>query len=117
MALRIVFMGTAELACASLKALIEEPGFEVLAAVTQPDRPAGRDLKPQPSAVKKLAVAKNLSVLQPERAREPGFIDQLCALAPDLIVVAAYEVEGRVLRTWKEEVDQQRREAQAGLVQ
>ena len=83
-------MGTAELACASLKALIEEPGFEVLAAVTQPDRPAGRDLKPQPSAVKKLAVAKNLPVLQPERAREPGFIDQLRALAPDLIVVAAY---------------------------
>ena len=83
-------MGTAELACASLKALIEEPGFEVLAVVTQPDRPAGRELKPQPSAVKKLAIATGRPVLQPEKAREPGFIDQLRALSPDLIVVAAY---------------------------
>lgn len=90
MALNILFMGTAELACASLKALVDEPGFAVLAAVTQPDRPAGRDLKPQPSAVKKVALAANLPVLQPERARDPGFIEQLRALAPDLIVVAAY---------------------------
>ncbi len=90
MPLRIIFMGTAELACASLKALIDNPSFQVLAVVTQPDRPAGRDLKLQPSAVKKVAAAAGLPVLQPERARDPLFIDELRRLAPELIVVAAY---------------------------
>lgn len=88
--LRIVFMGTAELACASLEALLHTPEFEVVAVVTQPDRPAGRDLKLQPSPVKKTAVAAGLSVLQPEKARHPEFIAQLQSLAPGLIVVAAY---------------------------
>lgn len=90
MKLRILFMGTAELACASLQALLGTPDFEVLAAVTQPDRPAGRDLKLQPSPVKKVAQAAGLPVLQPERARNPEFLEELRRLAPDLIVVAAY---------------------------
>ncbi|MBI3882297.1 MAG: methionyl-tRNA formyltransferase [Verrucomicrobia bacterium] len=88
--LRVIFMGTAPLACASLRALAESPAFEVAAVVTQPDRPKGRDLKLQPSAVKELALALNRPVLQPERARQPEFIEQLRALRPDLIVVAAY---------------------------
>ena len=89
-ALRIIFMGTAELSCASLEALIDSPGFQVVAVVTQPDRPKGRDLKLQASPVKELALRAGLPVLQPERARDEGFISQLRALQPDLIAVAAY---------------------------
>jgi methionyl-tRNA formyltransferase len=58
--------------------------------VTQPDQPKGRDLKLQPSAVKELALQRNLPVLQPTRARDEAFIEQIRQLAPDLIVVAAY---------------------------
>ncbi len=83
-------MGTAPLACASLQALADGPEFQVLAVVTQPDRPKGRDLKLQASAVKELALRLNLPVLQPERAREESFIEQLRQLEPDLLVVAAY---------------------------
>lgn len=83
-------MGTAPLASASLTALLESREFIVPAVVTQPDRPAGRDLKLQPSSVKKIALEKNLPVLQPERARDPKFFEQLRELNPDLIVVAAY---------------------------
>jgi methionyl-tRNA formyltransferase len=88
--LRVIFMGTAELACASLKALRESAEFQVAAVVTQPDRPRGRNLKPQPSAVKALALESGLEVLQPLRAREPGFVEQLRGFHPDAIVVAAY---------------------------
>ena len=88
--LRIIFMGTAELACASLEALIAQPDFMVVAVVTQPDRPKGRDMKPQPSPVKSTATRHHLPVLQPERARNEEFVAQLRALQPDLIVVAAY---------------------------
>jgi methionyl-tRNA formyltransferase len=83
-------MGTAELACPSLQALCRDPAFTVLAAVTQPDRPKGRDLKPQPSALKQAALALGLPVLQPEKARDPQFLERLRALRPDLMVVAAY---------------------------
>lgn len=83
-------MGTAELACASLKALLETPELSVVAVVTQPDRPAGRDMKLQFSAVKKTAVTAGVPVLQPGRARNPEFVEQLRSLAPDLVVVAAY---------------------------
>lgn len=88
--LRIVFMGTAEIACPSLAAVATRPGLSVVAVVTQPDRPRGRDLKVQASAVKQLAVAKDLPVLQPERARRTEFVQQLAGLRPDLIAVMAY---------------------------
>lgn len=88
--LRIVFFGTAELACASLATLARTPAFQVVAAVTQPDRPKGRDLKHQPSPVKSLALELGLPVWQPERCRAPGFLAQLRAAAPALIVVVAY---------------------------
>src|SRR4051812_45987413 len=90
MPLRVIFMGTAELACASLRALLDSQEFQVVAVVTQPDRPKGRDLKLQPSEVKKVALAANIPVLQPERARDPQFIEQLKQLTPDYIVVVAY---------------------------
>ena len=86
----MIFMGTAELACASLLALTREADFKVVVVVTQPDRPKGRDLKLRPSPVKELAERENLPVLQPERARNESFIQELRALQPDLIVVAAY---------------------------
>ncbi len=83
-------MGTAELSCASLQALIESRAYDVMAVVTQPDRPRGRDLRTLASPVKQLAVAARLPVLQPERARDPAFLDSLRSLAPRLVVVAAY---------------------------
>jgi methionyl-tRNA formyltransferase len=90
MPLRIVFFGTAELACASLRALAKNPEFEVVTVVTQPDKPRGRDLRLQPSAVKAAAVDLGIAVLQPKRAREEGFINEIRGQAPDLNVVVAY---------------------------
>jgi len=89
-ALRIIFMGTAELSCASLEKLCGDGRFQVVAVVTQPDKPKGRELKLQPSAVKILAEKLNLPVLQPLKAREENFIAELRGLKPDLIVVVAY---------------------------
>jgi methionyl-tRNA formyltransferase len=83
-------MGTAEIACPSLAALCASPGVNVVAVVTQPDRPKGRDLRVQPCAVKQLAVGKGLPVLQPERARQPEFVAELARLCPDLVAVMAY---------------------------
>lgn len=88
--LRLVFMGSAELACASLRALHETAAVEVLAVVTQPDKPKGRDLKPQPTPVGQLAAELQLPLHKPLKARSPEFIDTLNRLAPDLIVVVAY---------------------------
>jgi methionyl-tRNA formyltransferase len=83
-------MGTAELASPSLTALCQQSGWNVVSVVTQPDRPKGRNLQLQFSPVKQTAVEAGLPVLQPDRARDPGFVSQLQELQPDLIVVAAY---------------------------
>src|SRR6516225_5603184 len=88
--LRIIFMGTAELSRASLERLARHESFSVLAVVTQPDKPKGRDLKLTPSPVKVLAQKLNLPVLQPLKARDEPFIGELRALAPELIIVIAY---------------------------
>jgi methionyl-tRNA formyltransferase len=88
--LRIIFMGTAELSCASLERLLQTPEFDVLALVTQPDRPKGRQLKLQPPPTKDLALRRGLPVLQPARARDPQFVQQMQTLGPDLVAVAAY---------------------------
>jgi len=88
--LRVVFFGTAELACASLSALLESSAFTVAAIVTQPDRPKGRNLHPQPSAVKVLATGKPIPLLQPERARNEKFVQALREFKPDLMIVVAY---------------------------
>jgi methionyl-tRNA formyltransferase len=89
-ALRIVFMGTPELAAASLEALLASKDFQIVASVTQPDRPKGRDLKLRASPVKELALKSGIPVLQPQRARAPEFILELQKFAPDLIAVAAF---------------------------
>jgi methionyl-tRNA formyltransferase len=70
--------------------LLEQPDFQLVGVVTQPDRPKGRQLKLTPSPVKELALAHRLPVLQPDRARAADFIDALAALRPELIAVAAY---------------------------
>jgi len=91
--LRLVFMGTPPLAAASLQALLDGR-HDVVAVVTQPDRPSGRGHKLQQSAVKQLAARHDLPVLQPARPADPRFVADLRALAPDLGVVVAY---GRIL--------------------
>jgi len=83
-------MGTAELSCVSLRRLLESPGFEVAAVVTQPDRPKGRELKLHPSPVKELGLRAKLPVLQPDRARSEEFLRALRGLQAELIAVAAY---------------------------
>lgn len=88
--IRVIFIGTAPLAVPSLQALIAAPDFSVVAAVTQPDRPQGRKLQLQPSAVKTCAMEHSIPVLQPERVRHESSLAALRALDPDLIVVAAY---------------------------
>ena len=88
--LRIVFMGTPDLACVSLAALREQPNFQVVGVVTQPDRPKGRDLKLSPPPVKEMALRAGLPVLQPEKAKDEDFVAELSTWTPDLIVVAAY---------------------------
>ena len=88
--LRIIFMGTAELSCASLEKLAADKNFSVLAVVTQPDKPKGRELRLTPSPVKVLAEKLNLPVLQPLKARDEKFIGELRELKPDLMVVVAY---------------------------
>jgi methionyl-tRNA formyltransferase len=88
--LRIIFMGTAELSCASLAALVADAAFSLCAVVTQPDKPKGRALKPTSSPVKILAEKLNLPVLQPLKARDENFLAELRQLRPDLIVVVAY---------------------------
>ncbi len=91
--LRLIFMGTPEFAVPSLQALIDH-GEQVVAVVTQPDRPKGRGRVLAPSPVKLLAVAAGIEVLQPTKVRNEAFVDELRALGPDLILVAAY---GRIL--------------------
>ena len=88
--LRVIFMGTPELAAVSLRRLISAPEFQVAAVVTQPDQPKGRGLKLQASPVKEVALQSGLTVLQPQRAREENFIRELAAFQPELIAVAAY---------------------------
>lgn len=83
-------MGTPELACVSLRELLSASELEVVAVVTQPDRPKGRELKLRPSPVKQAASSAGIPVLQPEKARAPEFLAQLRTLCPELIAVAAF---------------------------
>ena len=87
--LRLVFMGTPEFASPTLQTLIER-GEEILAVVTQPDRPKGRGQQLAPPPVKVLAERHGITVLQPVKVRAPEFIDMMKGLAPDLIVVIAF---------------------------
>ena len=90
--LRIIFMGTPEFAVATLKALVEN-NYNVVAVVTQPDKPVGRHQNElQASEVKKYALEKRLPVLQPEKMKDPQFVEQLRAYDANLQVVVAFRM-------------------------
>ncbi|MBP7533678.1 MAG: methionyl-tRNA formyltransferase [Chitinophagales bacterium] len=84
-------MGTPEFAVSSLDILVQN-GYEIVGVITVPDKPAGRGHKLQQSAVKKYALEHNLPVLQPEKLKDPVFIEQLQALNADLQVVVAFRM-------------------------
>src|SRR5215204_3403608 len=88
---RIIFMGTPEFAVASLDALVRA-GCTIVGVITAPDKPAGRGMKLQESAVKKYAVEKGLHVLQPALLKNPQFLESLKALRADLQVVVAFRM-------------------------
>jgi methionyl-tRNA formyltransferase len=88
--MRVVYMGTGDIGLPALRALIARPGCEVVAVVTQPDRPAGRGNRLRAPAIKTMAAAAGIPVLQPAKMRAPEAIAELAAFAPDVIVVMAY---------------------------
>ncbi|MBM2803769.1 MAG: Methionyl-tRNA formyltransferase [Deltaproteobacteria bacterium] len=90
---RIVFMGTPQIAAATLEELVRGPD-PVVGVVTQPDRPSGRGQQTTPSAVRKAAEAHGIAVIAAEKIRTPEFLDALREWRPDVIVVVAY---GRIL--------------------
>ena len=89
--LRIVFMGTPEFAVASLEALVQA-GCNIVGVITAPDKPAGRGMKMNESAVKKYASEKGLNILQPEKLKNPEFLAQLKALQADVQIVVAFRM-------------------------
>jgi len=91
--MRIVFMGTPAFAAASLKKIIDEK-CEIVGVFTQPDKPRGRGMEMQPSAVKQTAIDAGLPVFQPEKMRDGTAFEILRELKPDIIAVVAF---GRIL--------------------
>lgn len=94
--LRIVFMGTPEFAVASLKRLVEE-GYNIVAVVTTPDKPAGRGQRMHESDVKVAARELGLPILQPEKLRDPEFVQAMQELQPDLGIVIAFRMLPEVI--------------------
>ena len=91
--MRVVFMGTPDIAATCLKKLLDEK-LQVVGVYTQPDRPKGRGMKLQYSPVKELALEAGIPVFQPENFREAATVEELRALEPDVVAVVAY---GRIL--------------------
>ena len=91
--MRVVFMGTPDIAATCLKKVLAD-GFDVVGVYTQPDRPKGRGMKLVASPVKEVAVAAGIPVFQPENFREDASVEALRALQPDICAVVAY---GRIL--------------------
>ena len=91
--MRVVFMGTPDIAATCLKKILAD-GFEVVGVYTQPDRPKGRGMKLVASPVKEIALAAGIPVFQPENFRQEETVEQLRALKPDVCAVVAY---GRIL--------------------
>lgn len=89
--LKIIFLGTPDFAVASLKALVEA-GANIVAVVTAPDKPAGRGKQLQQSAVKQYALTQDLPVLQPEKLKDPLFLEELASYNADLQVVVAFRM-------------------------
>ena len=94
--MRIIYYGTPEFAVPSLNILVEK-GYEVVAVVTAPDRPAGRGQQLTFSAVKEYALSKGLKVLQPEKLKSQAFLDEVKSLQADLQIVVAFRMMPEVL--------------------
>jgi len=91
LSLRIVFLGTPEFAKASLQALVEAD-CNIVGVITAPDKPAGRGMKLQQSAVKEYAQSKGLHIMQPEKLKNPEFLNELKTLHADLQIVVAFRM-------------------------
>lgn len=91
--MRVVFMGTPDIAATCLEKIISE-GFQVVGVYTQPDRPKNRGMKLMPSPVKEVALKAGIPVFQPESFREDAAVEELRGLKPDVVAVVAY---GRIL--------------------
>ena len=89
--MRIVYLGTPEFAVAGLQTLVEN-GYNVVAAVTMPDKPAGRGHQMQFSPVKEYALSQGIPVLQPEKLKDPEFVEQLRSYQADLQIVTAFRM-------------------------
>ena len=89
--LRIVFMGTPEFAVPSLDKLVQA-GYNIVGVITAPDKPAGRGMQLQQSAIKKFAVEKGLKILQPEKLKSQDFLQELKELHADLQIVVAFRM-------------------------
>ena len=89
--IRIIFMGNPQVAVHSLNKLYEA-GYNIVAVITAPDKPAGRGMQLTESAVKKYDFKKNLKILQPEKLKNPDFIEELKSLKADVQVVVAFRM-------------------------
>ena len=89
--MRIIYFGTPEFAASQLEAILQA-GYEVAAVVTMPDKPAGRGKKIQCSEVKKSALAHQLPILQPEKLKDPNFLQELASFQADLFIVVAFRM-------------------------
>ena len=96
--LRIIYMGTPDFAVAGLRTLVEN-GYNVVAVVTMPDKPAGRGHQIQYSPVKEYALEKGIDVLQPEKLKDPDFVAQLASYHADLQIVVAFRMLPEVVWT------------------
>src|SRR5690554_2374661 len=92
MSLKVIFAGTPEFAAIHLRALLNTE-HQVVAVYTQPDRPAGRGKKLQPSPVKQVALDNDIAVYQPVNFKDPASIEELKSLDADIMVVVAYRSE------------------------
>jgi methionyl-tRNA formyltransferase len=90
--MKIVFMGTPDFAVASLKALVESGSCEVVAVITAPDKPSGRGLVINETPVKKYTVLQGIPVLQPEKLKNPEFLEELRSYQADLQIVVAFRM-------------------------
>jgi methionyl-tRNA formyltransferase len=88
---RIIFMGTPDFAVASLDAIVQA-GYPVVAVITAPDKPAGRGMQLNISAVKKYALEKGLTIMQPEKLKNPQFLEELRSFNADLQIVVAFRM-------------------------
>lgn len=88
--MNIVFIGTGEIGIPALEALVKHPDYDVVAVVTQPDRPTGRHQKLTPSPIKQTAFKLHLKIFQPDKIKAKSSIEQIKYLKPDVIIVAAY---------------------------